>query len=234
MKKSRRNFITTTLFGLASIPLLTECTEDVSSINLLSLDATQLYPAGSIQDIRWKYLGIKAVRIEFSPNAGETWELLAADIPAKEQSWRWQLPTTPTRFGLIRISDASNRLIQDVSAAPFSIQTAYEVVLTDHVELEAINGVFTIDNTPLGDIAVIRTGEQTFKAVSRVCPHAGCVTNWLAESKIFQCPCHGSTFNNRGCLRTGPANMSLPTYTVQYDQIQQKVFIYAIEIISGC
>ena len=42
-----------------------------------------------------------------------------------------------------------------------------------------------------------------FYAISAICPHLGCTLQQAATG--FQCPCHGSRFNQRGALLNGPA-----------------------------
>ncbi len=50
------------------------------------------------------------------------------------------------------------------------------------------------------------------RAISAVCTHLGCV---LETTEVgFQCPCHGSRFNGRGEVLSGPAPRSLAFYRV--------------------
>ncbi len=49
-------------------------------------------------------------------------------------------------------------------------------------------------------------------AISAVCTHLGCIvykTDWG-----FQCPCHGSRYNQEGKVIRGPAPRSLPWYEI--------------------
>ncbi len=62
-------------------------------------------------------------------------------------------------------------------------------------------------------IFVIRQG-NLIKVVSAVCTHLGCSVQWAAERDRFECPCHGSLFNSRGQVTSGPAQTSLPWYRV--------------------
>ncbi len=62
-------------------------------------------------------------------------------------------------------------------------------------------------------IFVIRQG-NLIKVVSAVCTHLGCSVQWSSERDRFECPCHGSLFNARGQVTTGPAQTSLPWYNV--------------------
>ncbi len=37
------------------------------------------------------------------------------------------------------------------------------------------------------------------------CPHMGCALEWNAQERTWDCPCHGSRFDERGCLIDEPA-----------------------------
>src|SRR5512141_776315 len=52
---------------------------------------------------------------------------------------------------------------------------------------------------------------EGFYAVSAVCTHLGCNVNH-EEGRGFACPCHGSTFEEDGRVRTGPAAWPLPRF----------------------
>jgi Rieske Fe-S protein len=41
------------------------------------------------------------------------------------------------------------------------------------------------------------------------CPHLGCQLEWNPEEKSWDCPCHGSRFDYRGNLLSGPAQKDL-------------------------
>jgi menaquinol-cytochrome c reductase iron-sulfur subunit len=54
-------------------------------------------------------------------------------------------------------------------------------------------------------------------AFSPVCTHLGCAYRWQAEKKMFACPCHGSAFNVRGDVITGPASRPLDRYSTKLE-----------------
>ncbi len=78
----------------------------------------------------------------------------------------------------------------------------------------------TIDNYPegvdfLADRRIFVVREQNhIKVVSAVCTHLGCTLNWVAERNQWECPCHGSVFNQKGVVIKGPARRPLPWYEV--------------------
>ena len=54
-------------------------------------------------------------------------------------------------------------------------------------------------------MAVYRDEAGTLHQVSAVCPHLGCIVDWNAAEKSWDCPCHGSRFNVNGDILHGPA-----------------------------
>jgi cytochrome b6-f complex iron-sulfur subunit len=62
-------------------------------------------------------------------------------------------------------------------------------------------------------VYVVRTTDG-FYAVSAVCTHLGCVTQWKAEANMIACPCHGSKFTPEGKKLEGPAPRPLPHYSI--------------------
>ncbi|MEO7976037.1 Rieske 2Fe-2S domain-containing protein [Flavobacterium sp.] len=61
----------------------------------------------------------------------------------------------------------------------------------------------------LKKIAVYRDYDNTLKAFSAVCPHLGCIVQWNADEKSFDCPCHGSRFDTEGIVINGPSATDL-------------------------
>lgn len=54
-------------------------------------------------------------------------------------------------------------------------------------------------------IALYRDLTGTLHSFTAVCPHLGCVVQWNADEKTFDCPCHGSRFSKEGIVINGPA-----------------------------
>lgn len=54
-------------------------------------------------------------------------------------------------------------------------------------------------------IAAHRDQNGTLHQVSAVCPHLGCIVDWNAAEKSWDCPCHGSRFDVDGKILHGPA-----------------------------
>jgi Rieske Fe-S protein len=56
-----------------------------------------------------------------------------------------------------------------------------------------------------GQIAAYRHEDGTIEAVSAVCTHMGCIVQWNAVDRTWDCPCHGSRFTTAGEVLHGPA-----------------------------
>jgi len=68
-------------------------------------------------------------------------------------------------------------------------------------------------------------------AISSVCTHLGCIVH--ADEGGFQCPCHGSKFNESGEVVSGPAPRSLPWLEVSRHVDGSIVVDAAREIKAG-
>lgn len=55
---------------------------------------------------------------------------------------------------------------------------------------------------------------QGFYAVSAVCTHLGCITQWHPEDNLIECPCHGSKFERDGTKVAGPAPRPLSHFLI--------------------
>lgn len=66
-------------------------------------------------------------------------------------------------------------------------------------------------------VYIVRMPEG-FYAVSAVCTHLGCVTQWKPDADQgkgqIQCPCHGSKFKPEGAKIEGPAPRPLPHFSI--------------------
>jgi glycine/D-amino acid oxidase-like deaminating enzyme/nitrite reductase/ring-hydroxylating ferredoxin subunit len=57
----------------------------------------------------------------------------------------------------------------------------------------------------LKKLAVYRDESGVLHRYSAICPHLGCVVDWNAIEKTWDCPCHGSRFDANGHVLNGPA-----------------------------
>lgn len=63
-------------------------------------------------------------------------------------------------------------------------------------------GIVEVDGRQL---AVVRQPDGGVSAVSAICTHLGCVVGWNGVDRTWDCPCHGSRFDEGGAVLSGPA-----------------------------
>ena len=73
---------------------------------------------------------------------------------------------------------------------------------------------------------------QGFHAISTVCTHLGCNVDH-EEGHGFTCPCHGSTYDERGEVTRGPAAWPLPRFAMSLSRRGELVVDTRREVDSG-
>lgn len=58
-------------------------------------------------------------------------------------------------------------------------------------------------------LAIYKDPEGNIQALSPVCTHAGCIVNFNAAEKSWDCPCHGGRFDLHGKVLSGPPRKDL-------------------------
>lgn len=67
---------------------------------------------------------------------------------------------------------------------------------------------------------VVEAGAIQDYGINAICTHLGCVVPWVASADQFQCPCHGSRYNQFGKVVRGPAPLPLPLAKVATERDQ--------------
>ena len=88
------------------------------------------------------------------------------------------------------------------------------VKVSDYPALSAVDGIATlsVQGTP---IAIVRTGTDSYLALSRVCPHQGATVG--VNGSGFLCPRHGARFSETGTWVGGQPTSNLRSYSTSYD-----------------
>lgn len=96
-----------------------------ANIILVSPNGGENWLVGSSQNITWTQTNITNIKIEYTTNNGISWSTIIATTPAISGSYLWTIPNTISTHCKIRISDALNNLIVDLSNLLFQISAAY-------------------------------------------------------------------------------------------------------------
>jgi len=65
--------------------------------------------------------------------------------------------------------------------------------------------------------------DQGLMALYQKCAHLGCRVPFCAQSQWFECPCHGSKYNEAGEYELGPAPQGMYRFALKVDGTQVKV-----------
>jgi len=90
------------------------------------------------------------------------------------------------------------------------------------------------DGTPTGGIDYAAEGvtAQGIMPLYQRCVHLGCRVPFCQSSKWFECPCHGSKYNEAGEYRLGPAPKGLDRFKITIDD-SGNVLVDTSTIVSG-
>jgi glycine/D-amino acid oxidase-like deaminating enzyme/nitrite reductase/ring-hydroxylating ferredoxin subunit len=122
----------------------------------------------------------------------------------------WEKLYDPSRMPLRAAGDFLRENL-NVAAQYLGWATGGDVTSPDQIPA----GEGAILRRGLGKVAVYRDESGALIELSATCPHLGCVVDWNASEKTWDCPCHGSRFDATGHVINGPANVDLEQYTAE-------------------
>ncbi|MBN1302663.1 MAG: VCBS repeat-containing protein [Melioribacteraceae bacterium] len=99
------------------------------TVTVISPNGGESWVAGSSHIIQWNSNFVNNVKIEYSINNGTSWNIIAASTPSAG-SYNWSVPSPPSPECLIRISDASDNFVFDISDAAFTIAPGTSSTIT--------------------------------------------------------------------------------------------------------
>ncbi|MFC1508849.1 leucine-rich repeat domain-containing protein, partial [Candidatus Omnitrophota bacterium] len=114
-----------------------EITDQSGSFTILPVTITVTTPnggeellAGSSSAITWTQENVTGpLTIEFSSDGGSIWNEVATGVDPVLGTYAWIVPDVPSTNCLVRITDAANASVTDISNAMFTIESAATVAL---------------------------------------------------------------------------------------------------------
>ncbi len=111
------------------------------SVALTSPNGGENWKVGSQQNITWVSTSINNVKLEYTKNNGATWIHIIASTPAAGGIYNWIVPNPISNECKIRISDASNSALNDLSNNTFSIYQSAIIVVSPNGGENFVTGV---------------------------------------------------------------------------------------------
>ena len=129
--------------------------------------------------------------------------LLITDLINGKEN-RWAKLYDPSRISLKTTGD----YLKEAGNFAAQLTDFFQKSEIEHVN-DLPNGTGAILNSGLKKVAAYRDERGELHTHSAICPHMGCVVQWNADEKSFDCPCHGSRFTGKGTVVNGPASSDL-------------------------
>lgn len=94
----------------------------INSLLLLSPIGGETWLSGTVQEIKWEFGEVSAVKLEFTTDNGVRWITIESNYPAAAKSYLWTTPKTQSTQCYIRISSVENPSVFDISPSAFEIR----------------------------------------------------------------------------------------------------------------
>jgi menaquinol-cytochrome c reductase iron-sulfur subunit len=89
-------------------------------------------------------------------------------------------------------------------------------------------------NQPIGAV-YLRRLDGKVECFNAICPHAGCFVGYAADRKVFQCPCHTSSFELDGQrILPSPSPRNMDELAVDPDKLKEgEVWVQFVNYYPG-
>lgn len=108
-------------------------------------------------------------------------------------------------------------LLRPASAHADSAPTWISIGPTDSFPPGKTTHVVLPDADHGEEVYVTPSDAGEYHVLSARCTHKGCLVNWNAKKKQFDCPCHGGVFDQTGTNIGGPPPCPLTMLPVKVD-----------------
>ena len=96
------------------------------AVTILAPNGGEVWPVGSIQEIRWTTINLDDVQIDYSTDDGQSWENITSSVDTSSPEWgsySWLVPDRPSTRCLVKITGYFGEA-PTVSAGNFEIRAA--------------------------------------------------------------------------------------------------------------
>lgn len=95
-----------------------------AAVQVTAPNGGESWAGGSSQNLTWTSSGVSDVKLEYTLDGGSTWSVVTSSTAASAGSYAWTVPSSATTNARVRVSDAANAAVSDVSDGAFTITTA--------------------------------------------------------------------------------------------------------------
>ena len=99
------------------------------SMQVASPNGNEFWVGGSSQIISWNQLSVATVKIEYSTDNGSSWNLIVDNLPTLINFYDWTVPNILSFKCKIRVSDAANNAVYDISDNTFTLWKIVQAIV---------------------------------------------------------------------------------------------------------
>lgn len=99
-----------------------------TSLTLITPNGGEIWESGSLEAIRWNSENIDNLKIEYSINNGDSWEIISSSHSASQGSYFWEVPDVESDECLIKITDVTNENVFQKSNSTFTIEEKTDMI----------------------------------------------------------------------------------------------------------
>jgi len=153
--------------------------------------AGDTYKANQKTQVRWTSANVTTFTLQFSKDAGSTWETLATDIKAVNRSWNWTIPNVNTKTAIIRAIYNNDPMLEYARTGLFTIENTSDIA--DDFERFTIASVTP---NPVSEVANVTISVPNESRISvAIYNAAGDKIITLANSEMYSTGTHTLSFN---------------------------------------
>ncbi|MDD5466038.1 MAG: hypothetical protein PHP73_06860 [Candidatus Omnitrophica bacterium] len=133
------------------------------SFTLIAPNGAEQWTVDTVQTINWTRTGSVAnAKLEYSTDGGATYpNIIIASIPAGGLSYSWTIPDSVSTACKVKISDASDAGVNDVSNANFAIRGGFAITAPNGGEVWTVGTSQNITWTTTGSVANVKLEYST-------------------------------------------------------------------------
>lgn len=113
------------------------------TVSITTPRGSEKWDGGQNVTIKWVSSRVSLIDLEYSTDAGASWLPIVSDRPASDNEYVWAVPNISVSEIWIRISDASNPAVNNVSIASHSVTAPISIITPSGGERVGQNSEFT-------------------------------------------------------------------------------------------
>ncbi len=191
----------------------------VASLRLINPVGAETLTAGGRSNIRWSgSKGIAKVRLEYSTNAGSTWNTITTSTQ-HDTVFPWNVPNTPSNQCRVRISDYDVSATNDMSPANFVIAAKVTVVFPNGGENLTVGSIQNITWTAPSGITLVKieyttNGGSSWVSVAASAPNNGVYAWEVPNTPAGVCRVKVSDYGNSAVTDMSDADFRIASTVV--------------------